>query len=161
MTSDVMDFATTDELEAQLREKDRALHGFASEAASSSSTPFTAPPRPGATPDIGVLPPFASSSPVPSGDFSSIYNSFPPSKSMDPNGVLDFSNFAGGSSLDNLAGVATMLGNGSLADINISTTPELSLNGIGSTFTPGDRSLDLVFISWPPNLPDPDVTKHL
>lgn len=157
-----MGIATTDELEAQLREKDRALNGFTSEAASSSSTPFPAPPRLGATPDIGVLTPFASSSPVPPGDFSSLYNTFTSSKSMDTSGVLDFSNFAGGSSLDNLAGVATMLGNGSLADISISTTtPELSLNGLGSTFTPGDRSLDLVFISWPPNLPDPDVTKHL
>lgn len=156
-------FVATDELEAQLREKDRVLHGLTSEATSSSSTPFTASvPRPDITQDINVLPPFPSNGSLSSEDLSNLYNTFnAPSKSMDPNAGMDFSTFPSGSSLDNLAGVASMLGSGSITDVPMNHTPDLTLDGMGPTYTPGSRSLDLVFMSWPLNLPDPEVTRHL
>ena len=108
-----------------------------------------------------MLSPFHTNGVMPPGDLNNLYSTLPTSKSMDAVGSLDFSTFPSGSSLDNLAGVASMLGNGSLGDIHMNNTPGLGLNGMESSFTPGDRSLDLVFISWSPNLPDPEVTRHL
>ncbi|PSR81917.1 hypothetical protein PHLCEN_2v6212 [Hermanssonia centrifuga] len=87
---------------------------------------------------------------------------------------LDYSQFANGNSLDHLAGIATFMSNsppsmGGNASVStpssedpngVSMSPH-SASGLGSVSTSDDAGMSLLYLSWPANLPDITVTRHL
>ncbi|OBZ79584.1 hypothetical protein A0H81_00861 [Grifola frondosa] len=83
-----------------------------------------------------------------------------------PPGNVDFSQFPLGNALDNLAGVASMLG-GPSADVSqnappSSVSPHLDQSVNQSASTPSSHhSLDLINLSWPRYLPNIDLVRHL
>lgn len=152
---------STDELEALLREKDKALNSFNAGSSRSNASSFSAPIQVLTLPSsahLGMLSSFGASPAV-----SPDVDLFASSQQMDEHGGMDFSQYQGGSSLDNLAGVASMLGTDSIdpqfgqSDIN----RNVMANGMTASYTPSTGSHDLVYLAWPQNLPTQEVTHHL
>ncbi|KAH8102517.1 hypothetical protein BXZ70DRAFT_786901 [Cristinia sonorae] len=131
------------ELEGLLREKDKALNSFTAESSSAH---------------LGMLPSFG-----PSPSVSPDADLFPGSRIGDEHG-LGYQHFQGNSSLDNLAGVASLLGTGTMdthfvpPDINRNS---VTTNGMSARYSPPTGNHDLVFLAWPQNLPSQEVTHHL
>ena len=151
---------SSDELEALLREKDKALNSFNAGSSRSNTSSFSTPiqvPTPPSSAHLGMLSSFGAS-PAVSPDVDLFASS-----QMDEHGGMDFSQYQGGSSLDNLAGVASMLGTDSIdpqfgqSDINRNAMA----NGMTANYTPSSGSHDLVYLAWPQNLPTQEVTHHL
>ena len=150
-----------DELESLLREKDKALQNpTQSPFASSSSIPTPSTSHTNGFSFDSV--PFMNGhgNPITNSAIPSAYGSFAQSK---PNDIppLDFPRFPNTSSLDNLAGVASMLGSAPMPDSHIDPiVPGLQTDSI-SAFPTSTSNLDLVFTSWPANLPNREITRHL
>ena len=156
-----IDFLESDELEALLREKDKALSSYNAEASRLTAPQFsshTQVPTPPSSVQMGILPTFG-----PSPAVSPDVDLFPGSRVGDDQGGMDFSPFQG-NSLDNLAGVASMLGTSSLDSQFGPTATDInrnSMNGLSARYTPPTGNHDLVFLAWPQNLPNQEVTHHL
>ncbi|THH33509.1 hypothetical protein EUX98_g641 [Antrodiella citrinella] len=148
------------ELEAMLREKDKVLNSFNAESARLNLSSIFAQrqlPTSFNSVHLGMLPPFGQSSTSPDVDM------FHGARGMDDNGGMDYPHFSGNSSLDNLAGVASMLGTGPI-DPQFGSDPDVNrgvANGLSARYSPPTGNLDLVFLAWPQNVPTQEVTHHL
>lgn len=152
-----------DELESLLREKDRALQSnpaqspqFASPSIPTSSTSQANGFNFDSVPFVNGHGSSISNNAIPGP-----YGTFVQSK---PNDIpsMDFPRFPSNSSLDNLAGVASMLGSAPMPDPTIDpVVAGLQTDHSISNFPTSTSNLDLVFTSWPANLPNREVTRHL
>lgn len=147
----------TDELEAQLREKDRALQTLqiqqsvpghhasgADKQASSSAPDFDVSKFVAANPDLV-------SQPILETDVYGQYAGPPGSSGA----ATDFSAYSG-PTLDSVNPVTELLSDPT-GPHAISSSPITSTNGM----SPGSMDSYMELRSWPPNLPTPDITRHL
>lgn len=169
-----------DELEALLREKSVSSTGSPS---SSSNTIASVPSSNTDTTsinsnhdDFGLLPSHAAPSPSPSmmqTDWANMYFVEQSTSGINNQGISQLGN---GNPLEGLAGLASMMQGSTPQTTNItaastpspdmqthtsrpSMSPAVNTDTVPSPMNEMDQSL--FFIAWPPNLPDPAMTRHL
>ncbi|CAL1695310.1 unnamed protein product [Somion occarium] len=162
------------ELESLLREKDRALNTFASDQSQPQMQhhPFASSSN-AHTPNLvhsngfnfDGIPGFANGNGngIPTNGISNMYPNYTSSKPQNGTNGMDYTQFPNASGLDNLAGVASLLGNAPLSEAHIDSV-SAGLNqdtSMSGGFQSNGSNLDIVFASWPVNLPSREVTRHL
>ncbi|KAI0788632.1 hypothetical protein C8Q75DRAFT_241835 [Abortiporus biennis] len=150
------------ELETLLREKDRALNTLAAEG-SEKSTPSMTSSIPNSLDNVALMPQYISDPPFTASQLTGVYSSINSAKGIETNLPMEFNPYSGGS-LENLAGLANMASSSSIVELQMNQSPQLANNiqtpSLGPTY-PSKTSQDLLFLSWPSNLPEPEVTRHL
>ena len=148
-----------DELESLLREKSTSA---VSPSESGDKVPVSTPSS--TIDDFGFLPPTNGAALDGTTVNLSPYFPTPNDASL---GGLDYA-FTDGTSLDQLAGIASLIGhspqenhNGNVSTPSSDSQSGMSQSGMASSTPPTDASMSMLYLSWPATLPDIVTTRHL